>query len=160
MTKWKHLVDGFFLNSDPNAEFRHIANPPASTAEVSETERKIGISLPAELRSFYCAYNGIGLSHGDEPDTPRFIRPVNELPEFITSGRSWFAETHPNVALRFVPFLDWENGDVMGYLFNEDGSLNPFLVTFLHEEYNGTPSQDPDEFLGRGPASLVELFTR
>ncbi len=159
MIKWKSLVDSFFRNSDPEGEFRHIANPPASTSSIAAAEAKIGLSIPEELRDFYLCYNGIGLAADDEPDTPRLIQPIEDLPDFIAQCRSWFSETHPDFASRFFPFLDWENGDVMGFMFQQDGTLHPFLVTFMHEQYNFSASQNAEEFLEQGPESLAELLT-
>ena len=159
MAEWKSLVDTFFLKSDPNGDFRHIAKPPATADLIAATEAKIGVSIPDDLRSFYLCYNGIGLAGGDEPDTPRLILPVEDLPDFIAQGRSRFSDMHPDLASRFLPFLDWENGDVMGYLFQKDGALYPFLVTFMHEQYSFNSSQDAEDFLEQGPESLAELLT-
>ena len=159
MIKWKSLIDSFFRNSDPDGDFRHIANPPASAEAIAAAEAMLRTSIPEELRSFYLCYNGIGMVAGDEPDSPRLIRPIEELPKFVIQGQSRFAETHPDFASRFFPFIDWENGDVMGYMFQNDGSLYPFLVTFMHEQYSFRASQDANEFLAQGPESLEDLFT-
>jgi hypothetical protein len=159
MANWKSLVASFFRNSDPEGEFRHLTGPPASNAALATVEARIGVSIPEELRSLYLLYNGIGMQADGEADTPRLIRPIEDLPDFMAECRSTFSDTHPDAASRFFPFLDWINGDVMGYMLQEDGKFCPFLVTFMHELYRHSASQDIDEFLERGPESLVALFS-
>lgn len=159
MANWKSLVDKFFRRADPKNSFRHIVKAGASPDAIKATEMQIGISIPDELRSFYRCFNGIGLGWGDEPDAPRFIRPIEDLPDFVVQARSWFAETHCDLASRFFAFIDWENGDVMGYMRQEDGTFYPFLVTFLHELYRFDATQDADEFIEQGPESLAEFLS-
>ena len=159
MAKWKTIVSAFFRKADPENSFKHLANAAATVDAIDAAEKAIGIRLPDELRSFYLQFNGIGLGSEGETDDPRFIRPIEELPSFVTEARSWFAETHGDLASRFFAFIDWENGDVMGYLAQTNGPFYPYLVTFLHEQYAFEAAQDADEFMEPGPDSLAEFLS-
>ena len=158
MINWNSLVNSFLRSANPSGEFRPIVRLGASPEAIAGTERKLGIPIPEELRSFYLRCNGMGLACDDEPDEPRLIPPVEELPSTAAACRGWFAETHSDLASRFLPFLDWENGDFMGYLLQSDGTYHPFLATFCHELYKCTSTQDANEFLERGPSSLAEFL--
>ena len=159
MAKWKRIIEAFFRKADPDNSFKHLVNASASADAIHSAESQIGISLPDELRSFYRQFNGIGLGCGDEPDAPRFIRPIEELPEFVIQARSWFSDTHGDLASRFFAVIDWENGDVMGYLRQKDGAFHPFLVTFLHEKYRFDAAQDAEDFMEPGPDSLEQFLS-
>jgi hypothetical protein len=159
MANWNRIVDRFFRKADPDNSFKHLVNAGASPAAITFAEAQIGISFPEELHGFYLQFNGIGLGWGNEPDVPRFIRPIEELPAFMIKARSWFADTHDDIASRFFAFIDWENGDVMGYLRQQDGAFHPFLVKFLHEKYKFDASQDVQDFMEPGPDSLKEFLS-
>ncbi|PQO46977.1 SMI1/KNR4 family protein [Blastopirellula marina] len=159
MPDWKSIIEAFFENSDPTNEFRHLANPGASAEAIEAAEKQLGISLPEELRDFYLCFNGVGMAGEDESDEPRFIRPVEMLPAFINESRSSFAGTHSELASRFLPFIDWDNGDATGYLLQQDGTLFPGLVTFEHETYHYDATQDAEEFMTPGPDSLADFLS-
>ena len=158
MTNWKSLVESFLKRADPSGEFRSVVRPGASPEAIAAAECQLGMSMPEELRSFYLNCNGMGLACDDEPDSPRLIPPIETLPAVVEQCRSWFAETHPGLASRFLPFLDWENGDYVGYLHRTDGTFEPFLSTFNHERYRASAAQDAREFLERGPSNLAEFL--
>ena len=157
MANWKSIVESFFRNSDPEGEYRHVTGPPASNAALSTVEARIGVSIPEELRSLYLLYNGFGMQHDDEPGW--VIPSLEDLPDFMEKWRLAFSETHPDSASRFFPYFDWVNGDATGYMLQDDGKYYPFLVTFMHELYRYSASQDIDEFLERGPENFVALFS-
>ncbi len=159
MSNWNSIVAAFFGKADPENLFRHCVGDGASLDAIQAAESEIGIRLPDELREFYLNCNGLGLSAGDEPDVPRFIRPIEQLPAFVRETRADFAGTHSDLASRFLAFVDWENGDAMGYLQQPDRTFFPFLVTFLHEQYRYDAAQDPNDFLTPGPASLIEFLS-
>jgi hypothetical protein len=159
MTNWQKTIDKFFQCSDPGNDFRHIALPGATEENIAETETKLGLKLPEELREFYSCFNGIGMATEDEPNIPRLIPPLDQLPSLVTSGRSWFVETHPDWANRFFPFLDMENGDYTGYCLDENGQWMPFVMDFLHEYYQFDPDQDIDEFLVPSADSLKAFLS-
>lgn len=159
MTNWQPIVDDFFRKSDPENAFTHLVNAGASSDEIDAAEAKIGVSLPEQLRSFYLSLNGIGLGWEEEDDSPRFIRPIDELPAYMIQGREWFSKLHGNLASRFYASIDWGNGDAMGYLQQDDGTFYPFLVTFQHERYKFDAAQDVGEFMHEGPESLIEFLS-
>ena len=78
---------------------------------------------------------------------------------FFASTRSWFGETHPTVAKRFLPFIDWVNGDGMGYLVLDNGTIADGLFCFEHELFEHDEDQDPDEFIVKWNNSIFELLT-
>lgn len=159
MVNWKSIVSNFFENSDPENDFRHIANDGITIKEIKDFETQFGPTIPKELGDFYLVYNGIGMSTHDESASPRLIRPIQELSEFINETRSVFMGTHPQHASRFFPFFDFENGDIIGYMLDKKGKLLPYLVMFSHEAYSENKSQEAEEFLVPGPPTLADLLS-
>ena len=159
MANWEKLIQNFFAHSDPDESFARIALAGCDASAITKSESEIGTSLPEELRNFYQHANGIGL--GDVPtDSPRFIPPVESLPDFVNSARSSFSETHPKHAARYIPFIEWENGDSTGYFLNDDETLFDYLLIFSHEHYDYNDEQDINEFLTPFAESLQELLSR
>lgn len=157
MTDWKALIENFFANSDPEGTFARLTPPGCDDKAIDHAESEIGLQFPPELREFYQHYDGIGL--GDETiDIPRFIPSIAILPQFVADARSSISSTHQDIATRYLPFIDWGNGDSSGYLYNQDGSLFEFVVVFSHEHYNAVCDQDVGEFLMPFAESLSEML--
>ena len=159
MANWNALIENFFAKTDPENSSVRIAPNGCSETLMLNSESKIGLSLPQELREFYRHCNGIGL--GDAPaDLPQFIPSIEALPQFIDYARSSFSGTHPEYASRYIPFIDWGNGDSSGFLLNADGTLHDYIFVFSHEHYDYDDKQEIDEFLTPFAESLEELLGR
>ena len=146
MANWKKAVKQFFANSDPTGEFFHCAEGGASARTIQAVEKKLKIRFPDELRQFYEHYNGIGLTN-DETEYPNFIPPIEHLVEFVKSARHSFPKSHIQYAERYLPVVDWENGDTSGYVLNEDGTFVDCFFMFNHELCTDNKTQDVNEFL-------------
>ena len=104
------------------------------------------MEFPDELCEFYEQFNGIGLT-GDDSECPNFVPSVEHLPEFVKSARSAFPKPHKKYADRYLPVVDWENGDTSGYMLDEDGTFVDCLFMFNHESCTHEKTQDVNEFL-------------
>jgi len=146
MTNWKLIVESHHNWAYADGEYRLVIRPPATPEDLCALEDLFGPALSGEMRSFYHQIDGFGI----EP-TPNgvswFVTPIAQLPELIEDCRSWFRDTHPDLAVRFFPFIDWISGDYTGYLLSEKGSLLNGLYTFEHELYRFDAEQDSSEFI-------------
>ncbi len=98
------------LRAHPQVEvYEVVINPPASEAALREAEEEIGMALPADMRSFYAAHDGVFLEWGlrgrkydyqTQPfDYPDYGQPpgcINLLSVAQAMSRSWQAEYHVN----------------------------------------------------------------
>lgn len=157
MNKWNKAAKHFFEISDPTGAFFHCAKEGNDLETISKIEAKIGVGFPDELRDFYQHFNGLGMSE-DESELPRFIPPVEHLPELVKSARSWLSKTHSQLAARYLPVVDWENGDSSGYLLDENGVYLPHFFIFNHELYQDDAEQDGSEFLQPMTSSLLSFL--
>lgn len=76
------------------------------------------------------------------------------------STEQWFLKTHPELAGRFYPFIDWSNGDSMGHYFSETGELMSGLYCFEHENYEHDEEQDSEDFIVRWNSSIFGLLDK
>ena len=53
-----------FKNLSSHRALKHYLASPASEAEIMEAERRLGVSFPAQVKSFYQHYNGLSV---DDP---------------------------------------------------------------------------------------------
>lgn len=157
MANWKKATEEFFKHADPDGEYHHFTGNGVTDVAISSVESKIGIEFPPELRNFYKFSNGLGLS-SNEQEAPRFIPPIGQLPSFVETARLFFSATHENIALRYLPVIDWANGDTAGYLLEPSGNFFPFIVNFMHEQYEGGESQDANDFLEPVAKNLLEFL--
>lgn len=118
---------------------------PATREALQAFEKSVGHTLPEEFHELYGQYDGYGNEGEDGIDW--FFVPLELLPEHVAGTRGWFQETHPELAARFVPFVDWGTGDASGYLFTESGALEQGIYMFEHEAYEFEKEQDWSEFL-------------
>jgi hypothetical protein len=160
MPNWETIVTKFFAVSDPDGDYDHHAPSGAPADEIETLESKLGISFPSEFHDFYRHFNGIGLVDRQEPDhIPLFLRPIDEIHDYMEQCRSRFKETHPDEARRYFPFVDWWNGDSSGYWFNRDGQIEPYICTFYHELYVYEEGQDVGDFIKPHAQSIADLLT-
>ena len=146
MPNWKKAIKQFFANSDPNGVFFHCAQDGVSKKTIDSIAKKLKSELPEELRDFYKHFNGIGLTN-EESEYPNFIPPIEHLPEFVKTSRRAFPKSHKKYADRYLPVVDWENGDTSGYVLDEDGTFVNCLFMFNHELCTHEKTQGVNEFL-------------
>lgn len=118
---------------------------PAAREAIAAFEKSVGRTLPTEFHDLYQQYDGYGAAV--EGETNWFFVPLELLPELVADIRELFQETHPEIASRFVPIVDWSTGDASGYLFSATGEVEPGIFMFEHESYTGEEDQDWSEFL-------------
>lgn len=116
-----------------------------------------GFPVPSELRGFYEQIGGCGVKAGDRKVSWQVV-PVTEVATNIAKARDWFADTHPKLAARFFPFIDWDCGDYTGYLQSPLG-LKKGLYTFEHESYEFDADQSAQSFIMKSYKSLEDFFS-
>lgn len=129
--------------------------PGAAPEHIDRLADQFEVALPPEFRSMYQAANGFG-GVGDVGPVEWAALPLAGIPQFAATVRRWFQDSHPEAAMRFVPFLDWRCGDATGYLFGEQGECDGKLTTFFHDEYR--PMVDFAEFLIPRGESISEFL--
>jgi hypothetical protein len=157
MSEWQKNIIAFHKVDNPDDPESLFLGPPASVASIAEFEKAIGYMMPDEFKQLYTEYDGFGTTRDGETDW--FFLPVSKLLEHATEVRDWFQETHPELAKRFVPFVDWGNGDASGYVFSEAGIPLPGIFIFEHESYEFEEDQDWEEFLIPVDSSIRDFLT-
>lgn len=157
MTEWNKSIVAFHNLDNAAARDSLILGSPATIDSIAEFEKAIGFSMPEEFKSLYSEHDGFGTSRHGEAEW--FFLPLSELPEHAAEVRDWFQETHPEIAKRFVPFVDWGNGDASGYVFSASGIPEPGIFMFEHESYEFEEDQDWREFLVPVDASIRDFLT-
>ena len=158
-TNWNDVLSVYLELSGDESTLSEIKLDGATPEQLVECETKIGMKLPTELRDFYSYSNGLALED-DRTKEPRFLRQIQKLPAYVKFARESFAETHQKYARRYLPFIDWENGDSSGYLLDATGAYRPEIFIFLHEHYEYIEEQDINEFLQPFAESLANFFTQ
>ena len=144
---WKQLARDRYA---PTEEL--IFGSGATQQQWKELEEKGVIEWPTEFRSLYNEFNGF--AHGSSEEPEWLLVPLNQTPSLTAHIRSWFQETHPDQAARFVAFIDWGNGDATGYMMMNGGGWVDGLYTFNHEFYEFEAKQDWQEFLIKEYSSI------
>lgn len=161
MPDWTTILKQHHSVAHPDDGFELVLVQPASDKELDALAAKLDIELPAEFRSFYLTHNGFGLSHESEPDAVSwFFKPLGQIESFADSVRNWFTETHKDYAARFFPFIDFENGDGLGYMADVSGGILDGLFCFEHECYKFDEDQDVNEFLTHAPITVQEFLSQ
>jgi len=160
MPDWAKILHDLHAVAHGDDELTLATQPGAGDDELDRLADRLGIALPEEFRDFYRTFNGYGVAPDNDPsDVCWLIQPLEKLPDFIDFTRSSFDGTHPDVAARFFPFIDWANGDGMGYLTETAGIVLPGLFCFEHESYEYDANQDPDEFIAAIPVTIEEFLS-
>ncbi|QDV41076.1 hypothetical protein Enr13x_09140 [Stieleria neptunia] len=132
---------------------------PASLEQLRDIQDSIGLVFPDELAELYASVDGYGLEMGaGSLLSPWFLVPSSLLPDFVQNNRSVFSGTHPEFAKRYLPCIDWLNGNSMGFIYATDGELVSGLHEFSHEAYSYEPDQDPAEFFEAFDGTLSDFF--
>ena len=157
MTEWHKNIVAFHKLDNADDPGSLVLGSPANATSIAYFEKAVGYSMPEEFKELYSEYDGFGTTRDGEVDG--FFLPVSKLAEHATEVRDWFQETHPDIAKRFVPFVDWGNGDASGYVFSESGVQNPGIFIFEHESYEFEKDQDWWEFLIPVDTSIRDFLT-
>ena len=120
-------------------------------------QMSLGFELPVEFHELYQTHDDVGVT-GESDEVHWMFRPVAEIPEFIDRIRDWFEGTHPQLAVRFFPSIDWSNGDGPAYLPSKSGELISGLFGFEHEELEFGETQAGDDFLRTAYNSIEEFL--
>lgn len=159
MPDWVQIVNHQHEMGHADDEYELATMPGVSADLLDQLADRLGITLPEEFRDFYMTFNGFGVVPEDNPDDVSwFFQPLEDLPGFIESKRSSFADTHADLAVRFFPFIDWANGDSMGYLTDAAGIVQPGFYCFEHESYAYNADQEADEFISAYPVTIEEFL--
>ncbi len=145
MSDWyQNILDFHNLDNADNPDSL-VLGSPATNASIAELEKATGYAMPNEFRQLYLEFDGFGTSRDGE--TEWFFVPISKLDAHLSEVRDWFQDTHPEIAERFVSFVDWRCGDASGYIFTESGLPEPGIFMFEHERYEFDAEQDWREFL-------------
>ena len=158
MANWLDLVSKSHNRSHPAGEYELVVNAGVDTSKLAALEQKLGVKFPSEFRDFYSACNGFGIKSDDEDQVSWLFVPSEEIESFATEIRRWFEETHPKFSNRFWPFIDFMNGDGIGYVLDDAGGVHDGLFCFEHESYRFNPEQDVNEFLRQKPVGIEEFL--
>jgi hypothetical protein len=157
MTEWhRHILAFHNLDNADNPDSLVLGQAASETA-LSEFEELIGYKMPAEFRQIYSEFDGFGSTR--DSDTEWFFVPISNLIEHSREVLEWFQQTHPEIAKRFVPFVDWGSGDASGYLFSESGLPESGIFMFEHESYDFEAGQNWHEFLFPVDDNICDFLT-
>lgn len=157
MSDWRKIIVAFHKLDNTDNPDSLVLGSPATAVSIAEFEKTVGYSMPEEFKTLYSEYDGFGTTR--EGEVEWFFLPLSKLPGHATEVRDWFQETHPEIAKRFVPFVDWGSGDASGYLFSESGVPEPGVFMFEHESYEFEKDQDWREFLIPVDGSIRAFLT-
>jgi|GEM_PF-1753020 len=132
--------------------------PPASSDDIEAMRKEMPRVIPNELFDLYAACDGCSLDAGDQKYW--FFVPLKQLAGLTKTTEQWYLKTHPQLEGRFHPFIDWGNGDSMGYFLSESSELLPGLHCFEHENLEYDSEQDCDEFISRWNSDIRGLLTK
>ncbi|MFO0913567.1 MAG: SMI1/KNR4 family protein [Pirellulales bacterium] len=157
---WLQIIESHHAKAHPNDGYNLVTRPPASRSQLDELGDALGIQFPVDFRSLYLTCNGVGVVHKDDPDKIWWLfRPAEEIEGFAADVRNWFRKTHNKYADRFFPFIDFSNGDGIGYVVDESGIIIDGLFCFEHEKYRFKADQDVNDFLSHAPVTIEEFLT-
>ncbi|QDT36161.1 SMI1/KNR4 family protein [Stratiformator vulcanicus] len=156
MTDWSQLPSQIPTDSESDAVF----GQPASEEEISRIEGELGVRFPAELRSLYGTFNGFGVPYPgwSDDDVMWLVPPLSRLPSLRGDFQEAVSETHPDVASRYLPVIDYANGDTAGYLIDEQGIAADGIFSFEHESFEVRSDQPLDEFIQPAAEKLADLL--
>ncbi|EGF24449.1 SMI1/KNR4 family protein [Rhodopirellula baltica] len=159
MTAWAELLIRHHAAAHADSGCEPLFGDAAPLERLDDLPSKIGLPLPRELRDLYRSVDGYGLKmDADSMLSPWLIVPTSELADFVSSCRSTIADTHENLSRRFLPFIDWANGDSMGYIYDRNGNLTDGLHMFMHELFRYDADQDPDDFFRSFNGSIADFL--
>lgn len=159
MTDWNALILAHHAAAHADGDFELIASPGATDEAINQLASELRVSFPDEFASLYTAADGWGCYPAGQPaEVSWLFRPLEQIPQFCEAIRAWFADTHPEFTDRFVPFIDFDNGDGLGYFYEANGTIMEGLFCFEHEAYEADEAQDINEFVTSAPISIRQFI--
>ena len=157
MRDWIKLIGEVHAQSHGDS-MELVTQPGARPDILNDLATRLEIEFPDEFVELYSVCNGSGIRSPGASDACWFFRPAEEIIDFTEQLRGWFSKTHGKFASRFVPFIDFMNGDGIGYGLDADRSVIDGLICFEHERYRFDADQDVNEFLVHKPASIADFL--
>ena len=154
--KWLEIVRKYYVAQASYNATEIFFSPPCVDGEIKKWECDQNIKLNDEFIDLYKTCNGFGVFNNKIKEY--MLIPLDSLSAFIKESRSTFQQTHPEIALRFYPFIDWGNGDVSGFLYSTNCSLLKNIYTFEHESYEHDSDQKWGEFISTGEKCIEDVF--
>ncbi|MCX6854491.1 MAG: SMI1/KNR4 family protein [Verrucomicrobia bacterium] len=112
---WTQLVQSEHAKYYGESSHGLILRDGASESELDALDLQMAFKFPPEFRELYSTHNGVGNTHGSEPNSINWsFVPISCIPELTVIARNWFEGTHADLAARFFPFFDWGCGDYTG----------------------------------------------
>ena len=159
MQQWRQTISEHHSRVHVQPGDKLLIRDGSTSDRLDTLQESLCFDLPEEFRSLYLQCDGFGLTYEDNEQEWWFCHPLGQIPDFADQTRKWFEATHPEAAARFFPFIDWGNGDGMGYLLGEDGKKLNGLYCFEHENYEFDAEQEIEEFVVKWNNTIHELLT-
>lgn len=159
MADWQEIIHDNHENNHSDDGYELVTMPPADEAAILELEKTLGIEFPYEFHEMYQVCDGFGLTTEGHDRVSWNFYPLAMIPAFVVFVRSFFEETHSDIARRFFPFHDWGNGDASGYFTSESGYVLSGFYKYDHERYRYDSSQDHNEFIDSVYDSVEDFLT-
>ncbi|QDV88772.1 SMI1/KNR4 family protein [Planctomycetes bacterium TBK1r] len=150
-TYWDAIFQQHWEMYDPSFSGNRIRLPGTTNEAIRKVELELGLEFPPEFHDCYLAANGFGIDR-------LLLVPVEQIPSFISSSRTWLGADHQHIADRFFPFIDNEYGPT-GYFLEEDGTLSDYMFVAVQERYHNDPRFDPDAFMEPSAQSIGSYLT-
>ena len=103
MSDWRSIVSEYYERYFAD-QGSLVLGQPATVEDLDLLDKKTGIRMPPEFRSFYSELNGFGIDRDGE--TEWFFVHTSEIPNLTADTRSWIEETHPEVAKRYIAVVN------------------------------------------------------
>lgn len=151
---WDKIIQDWLALDHENSAM--LFGEPSSESEINSVEAALNVSFPAEFRSLYKVRNGFGHKYPEE--TRWSFAPLSSIEALSKESCSWFKETHPDYADRFIAFIDWGDGSTCGYGLADDRSILPGIYEFDHDLYEFDVKQDINDFLVIADSSIESFL--
>ena len=157
---WRELFDEYLATSYNGGDCEFIINEGCDNGQIEYMVSQFKCRQTHELVSIYRDCDGFGVLH-EVGYVECFLPASSKLQGVIEKAALWFAETHEDIANRFLPIYDWNDGNFTGYLRGESGTLEDESVyTFYHDMYYHEEGQSWDEFIIYEESSFEKFILR
>lgn len=157
MSTWTSTITAFHEQSAEGGGPDLLCGAPAPEGALAALADNLSCVFPSEFCELYAEVNGFGAK--TEEELTWFFLPLDRIATHTESVREEFRDTHPELATRFVAFIDWGNGDACGYLLDGEGVPLEGIYLFEHEAYEFADEQAADDFVYRIDDSIDAFLT-
>jgi hypothetical protein len=155
MKNWKNLVYEFRRQDDPNLTDPIEFGMGVSDLDFDYYSSSFGVMFPEDFRECYGQLNGFGFPKAGDIDW--FLFPLELISELQMKFKKTVEATHPSLGARYIPIVNWGNGDLSGYL-KIGGILDSRIFMFEHESYAAEEGQNEGEFIVECDSSLYDFL--